>query len=247
MSDTFHALILKPMAYRDNETLVSFITEQGTRGSGIAKGTKRPTARWISSFEPLNLVTISLFGKENQSLKRITSCELISSPMLLGHLESNLVISCLADLFDRITHEGLEDPRLFRLLKTVTEGLKARPEEAASILAYAEFWVLYLLGWLPDPKTCGHCQGTAEPFTMLSDERGWLCRHCHPVGEGEGLPRGTKEYLNHLKSETPLSLQSQNLNSQIFPVIARVLRQRLLREMGSSPKSYEVLFRASGL
>ena len=247
MFDTFHALILKPLAYRDNETLVSFLTERGTRGSGIAKGTKRPTARWVSSFEPLNLVTMSLFGKEHQSLKRITSCELISSPMLLGHLESNLVISCLADLFDRVTDEGLEDPRLFRLLKTLTEGLKRRPEEAAMILAYGEFWILYLLGWLPDPKMCGHCQSLDEPFTGLSEERGWLCHRCYPVDPGEGLPPETKEYLNHLKSETPLSLQHENWPPETPVTISRILRQRLLREIGSSPKSYEVLFRASGL
>ncbi len=247
MYDTFHALILKPMVYRDNETLVSFITERGTRGSGIAKGTKRPTARWVSSFEPLNLVNISLFGKENQNLKRITSCELISSPMLLGHLESNLVVGCLADLFDRVTQEGLEDPRLFRLLKTVTDGLKSRPDEADLILAYAEFWVLFLLGWLPDPKTCGHCQGTNEPFTILSEEMGWLCQRCHPINKGEGLPNETKEYLNHLKLATPMSLQRQNLNSETFRTISRLLRQRLIGEMGVSPKCYDVLFRSSGL
>lgn len=37
MYDTFYALILKPMAYRDNETLVSFITERAREALGLRR------------------------------------------------------------------------------------------------------------------------------------------------------------------------------------------------------------------
>jgi DNA repair protein RecO len=140
---THDAIVLKPTPFEDGGLVVSFLTDQGERLTGLARGAKKPTAKWVAAFEPLSLVRAAFFGKEHSEIRRVTRCELQHSPLTLGHLECGLVIACLADLVDRIAREGMEDPRLFRLVCTCSKALSTQPDRALSILAYAEHWLLH--------------------------------------------------------------------------------------------------------
>jgi DNA repair protein RecO len=209
---------------------------------GLAKGAKKPTAKWVSSFEPLGLVRLGLFGKEHAEIRRITRCELQHSPLILGHLESNLVVACLADLFDRVAKEGVEDERLFRLLSACARAIKSNPDRALAVLAYAEHWLLHCLGLLPHPRTCGYCGNDTAALVMLSEDRGWRCAACTPVDPSEALPRGTREHLRLLRTasaeETP-----DPAGTDAARAVTNLLRARILRELGGRVGSYEVLHR----
>lgn len=241
MIRTHAAIVLRPTPFQEGGLVVSFLTEHGERLVGLAKGAKKPSAKWVSSFEPLSLVTVSFFGKEHVDLRRITRCELQHSPLILGHLESNLVVACLADLFDRIAREGMEDERLFRLLSACARSLKQTPDRAMAILAYAEHWLLHCLGLLPHPRLCGRCGREDTPLVLFSDDHGWCCSACTPVDEAEALPAGTKDYLRLLRTrsvdETPDPEESPAGHA-----MTQLLRARLLRELGAV-RSYDVLLR----
>jgi DNA repair protein RecO len=241
---TVSAIVLRPTPIQEGGLVVSFLTELGERKVGLAKGAKRPKAKWVSSFEPLGLVRVSFFGKEHSELKRITRCELQHSPLALGLLEPNLVIACLADLFDRIAKEGVEDERLFRLLSRCAEALKDHPDKAMAVLAYAEHWLLHCLGLLPHPRVCGRCGNDQAPLVLLSEEGGWRCAACTPTDPEEALPPGTREHLRNLRTvgagEAPLPDGSEAARA-----VTSLLRDRLLRELGGSLRSYDVLLRLS--
>lgn len=242
MIRTHAAIVLRPTPFQEGGLIVSFLTEHGERLVGLAKGAKKPAAKWVSSFEPLGLVRVSFFGKEQVEVRRITRCELQHSPLTLGHLESNLVVACLADLFDRIAREGVEDERLFRLLSACSRSIKARPDEAMAVLAYAEHWLLHCLGVLPHPRTCGYCGNDTAPLVMLSDDRGWRCAACTPVDPQEALPPGSREYLRLLRT-APAEEAPDPSSSEAARVITELLRSRLIRELGGKVGSYDVLHR----
>ena len=234
--------MLRPTSLPDGGAVVSFLTEHGERISGLAKGAKKPSAKWVAAFEPLGQVRVTFFGKEQSELKRITRCELAFSPITLGHLESSLVIACLADLFDRIAKEGMEDERLFRLLTACGRALKQTPDNALGVLAYAEHWLLHCLGLLPHPKACGRCGHETAALSLL-DERGWACEACTPMDPREGLPPGVREHLRKLRTlpagEAPVLAPDDAAQA----VVTALLRNRLMVELGGMPKSYEVLFK----
>jgi len=167
MIRTHTAIVLRPTPFQEGGLVVSFLTEHGERLVGLAKGAKKPSAKWVSSFEPLSLVVVSFFGKEHVELRRITRCELQHSPLILGHLESNLVVACLADLFDRLAKEGMEDERLFRLLSACSRALKRTPDRALAILAYAEHWLLHCLGLLRARRA----PGADRPHRLVGQHR----------------------------------------------------------------------------
>ena len=241
MIQTLTAIVLRPTPHQEGGAIVSFLTEHGERMVGLAKGAKKPSAKWVSAFEPLSLVKVGFFGKEHAELRRITRCELIHSPLTLGDLDSSLVAACLADLFDRVAREGMEDDRLFRLLSACGRALKARPERALNILAYAEHWLLHCLGLLPHPRTCGHCGNETAPLVLFTADQGWRCAACTPVDPSESLPPGTREHLRTLRICT--AEEAPDLEGEAARVVTQLLRHRLLDEMGGRLGSYDVLGR----
>nr|WP_320133548.1 DNA repair protein RecO [uncultured Holophaga sp.] len=242
MIRTLTAIVLRPTPFQEGEAVVSFLSEEGERLVGLAKGAKKPSAKWVSAFEPLGLVKVGFFGREQTAVKRVTRCELLHSPLTLGHLESNLVVACLADLFDRVAKEGIEDPRLFRLLSACGRALKAQPERAMGVLAYAEHWLLHCLGLLPHPRLCGRCGGAGAPLVLLTEEHGWRCSDCTPVDPIEALPPGCREHLRELRT-LPADECPDPQGSEAARAVTRLLRERLHRELGGRLRSYEVLER----
>ena len=242
MIRTHAAIVLRPTPFQEGGLIVSFLTEHGERLTGLAKGAKKPAAKWVSSFEPLGLVRVSFFGKEHVEVRRITRCELQHSPLTLGHLESNLVVACLADLFDRVAKEGVEDDRLFRLLSACGRAIKAEPDRALAVLAYAEHWLLHCLGLLPHARTCGYCGSEASPLVTLSDDHGWRCAACFPMDPAEALPLGAREHLRQLRIAAAEEAPDPG-GSDAASAITDLLRGRLLRELGGRVGSYEVLHR----
>jgi DNA repair protein RecO (recombination protein O) len=239
---TLDAIVLRPTPFQEGGLVVSFLTEHGERVTGVAKGAKKPTAKWVASFEPLSLVKLSLFGKEQSEVRRITRCDLQASALVLGHLEPSLVAACLADLFDRVAREGVEDPRLFRLLTACARALKAQPDRALGILAYAEHWLLHLMGLLPHPRLCGHCGREDAPLVLLSEE-GWRCAACTPVDPQEALPLGCREYLRRLRTASAEEAPLPDPVDEAQGAVTQLLRTRLLDELGGRLGSYEVLTR----
>ncbi len=236
------AIVLRPTPFEEGAAVVSFLDERGERLVGLAKGAKKPSSKWVSAFEPLALVSLGFFGKEQSTLRRITRCDLLHSPLSLGHLESSLVIACLADVFDRIAREGVEDDRLFRLLSSCAAELKRAPDRALAVLAYAEHWLLHCLGLLPHPRACGHCHREDTPLVLLSEDQGWRCSACTPVDPHEALPPGAREHLRALRTKG-VSEAPEPTDGPAARAVTHLLRDRLLKELGGQLKSYDVLFR----
>jgi DNA repair protein RecO len=240
---TLSAIVLKAVPFAEGGAVVSFLSEHGERLSGLAKGVKKPTAKWVAAFEPMGMVRVSFFGKEHTALKRVTACELTFSPLTLGHLESSLVMACLADLFDRVAREGVEDDRLFRLLSACGRALKADPDNAVGILAYAEHWLLHCMGLLPHPRVCGRCGNESAPLVLLSSDHGWCCASCTPVDSMESLPAGSRDYLRRLRTGGAEVAPRLDSADEAQLAITALLRSRLLQELGGGLKSYDVLWR----
>jgi DNA repair protein RecO len=241
---TCDAIVLKAVPFSEGGVVVSFLSEHGERLSGVAKGVKKPTAKWVAAFEPLGMVRVSFFGKEQTEAKRVTRCELRFTPLTLGHLESSLVIACLADLFDRVARAGVEDDRLYRLLSACGRALRAHPDNALGILAYAEHWLLHCMGLLPHPRTCGRCGNESAPLVLFSPEQGWCCSDCTPVDPAESLPAGTREHLRRLRTEGADSAPGVDPADEAQGAVTTLLRARLHQELGGGLKSYEVLWRS---
>lgn len=232
MINNHSAIIIKTIPFQEEGLIVSFITELGERLVGFAKAARRPSAKWVSNFELLSLVDLTILGKEQTDIKRITKCSLVSSPFVLGHLESNLIISCLADIFDRVVKEGVEDARLFRLLSACSRAITANPNKSMAILTYGEHWVLHCLGVLPHPKLCGYCGNDNKPLVEFNEEYGWRCSACTKVDTQFAFPLGVKEHLRLLRTCTAKDAPNP-YDSKAATIITNILRNKIKSELGN--------------
>ena len=55
-SQTTHAIVLRARPYGESDKIVSFLTEDFGKLSGIAKGALRSRRRFVNSLEPFSLV-----------------------------------------------------------------------------------------------------------------------------------------------------------------------------------------------
>ena len=150
----------------------------------------------------------------------------------------------LADLVDRGAREGVEDDRLYRLLSACGRALKADPDNALGILAYAEHWLLHCMGLLPHPRVCGRCGNDEAPLVLLSPEVGWCCAACTPTDPREALPPGSRDFLRQLRTLGAESAPRVDPDHEAQRVLTALLRARLLQELGGGLRSYEVLWKS---
>jgi recombinational DNA repair protein (RecF pathway) len=140
-----------------------------------------------------------------------------------------------------VAKEGVEDPRLFRLLSACARALKSDPDRALAVLAYGEHWLLHCLGLLPHPRLCGRCGGGEAPLVLLAEEHGWCCAACTPVDPKEAFPPGVREHLRLLRTASAAEAPDPD-GSPAAAAVTRLLRDRLRRELGE-PRSYGILER----
>ena len=69
---TLSAIVLRTTPWQEGGLVVSFLTEHGERAVGLARGAKKPSAKWVSGFEPLSLVRVAFFGREQAEMRRVT-------------------------------------------------------------------------------------------------------------------------------------------------------------------------------
>lgn len=240
MIRNYSAISLRSTPFQEGGgAVVSFLNEHGERLVGFAKAVKRPSSKWVANFEPLSLVNLSLFGKEYTEVQRVTRCDLVHSPLILGHLESNLVVACLADIFDRTAKTGVEDARLFRLLSVCAQAIKAKPDQAMAVLAYSEHWLLHCLGLLPHPRFCGCCGDDVKPLAQFAEEYGWRCTSCVTINAQVIFPAGIREHLRLLRTSSAGDAPDPECN-EASRVITKLLRRRLQSELGNI-QSYSVM------
>lgn len=80
------------------------------------------------------------------------------------------------------------------------------------------------------------------PLVLLSDDGGWRCAACTPADPAEALPPGVREHLRVLRTAAAAAAPDPQADDAARAVTT-LLRDRLLRELGGSLRSYDVLFR----
>src|SRR3989304_581303 len=72
------AVVLSSMDFGESDKIVTFYTISFGKLKGIAKGAKRSKKRFGINLEPFSLVTLHFFEKKEDSLVRVSACDLIN-------------------------------------------------------------------------------------------------------------------------------------------------------------------------
>lgn len=178
------AIVLRSRPYGESDKIVTFLTEDVGKLTGIGKGAKNSRRRFANCLDPFTRVRLHYQTRPGASLAFLERCDLLQSAGGLADPTKFAYGSYLLELIDQLTVEGQPARELFELLR---EGLDALRSGAAtpSFLRGFELHVLHHSGYDPQLATCDQCHRDvrAAPPVFLDPHRGGVvCGRCRTAG-----------------------------------------------------------------
>ena len=241
-------IVLKAKPYGESDKIVSFLTENHGKITGIAKGAKRSRQRFVNSLEPFSLVNLRFYERLHGSLVFIVSSDLLFSfPNLAAGLDKFSFASYLVEITDGLIGEREEDQGLFQHL---SNGLYYLNENDASLrfLTSFELKLLSLVGYQPLLDRCKCCAKERQDFPLSRwhfspKDGGILCERCSRSRK-ETLPLGATAVAVLIDLQAKYSLTAvrrslpSSVVSEIRSVVVRFIQFHMEKEIKSAPFLY---------
>ena len=243
---TSEALLLDVRDLAERDRIVTFLTRERGKKSGVARGARARHSRFAGQLQPLGKAQITWFEKPGRDLVRISAVDLIRPVhRLQADLEGILLGSYLADHMLEFAQEDESSELLFRLLDSTLEALLAGVDQDVAA-RYFECWVLRLGGIFPAPDACPRCARPLAARAVLPPHgETLLCPACARDGHTPGMIVGaeTLEFLRRIGHctlpQAGRPAPAGRTLRQVEELCARVRRHFLQREL----RSYEVIQR----
>jgi DNA repair protein RecO (recombination protein O) len=190
-----HAVILDHHPFKDRHLIVSALTRSHGVIRGVlrsARGGKVPLA---GSVQVLSRVTVEFFRKPSAELATIRRVDLLASSFpLASDLRRSAAAAVVAELL--LTFCPLDEPapRRFRLGVAALDALLAGVE-AGRVIAYVQFWILTLGGFMPPPEELDGDPTTEELAFFIA------CRRIPLEDLALELPLGAARRLDSMVRE----------------------------------------------
>ena len=238
------AIVLRTRPFGESDRIVSFLTENFGKITGIAKGAMRSRKRFANSLDAFALVNLRFQDCPRSDLVFIFAADLIVSyRQLTTSLECLSHAAYLVEITDGLVSEREESLAVYQHLR---DGLRNLAENGTSLrfLTSFELKLLRLVGYQPVLDNCKRCgKDPPDPgarhwhFSLI--DGGILCDAC-AVSRRETLPLGEKavEILTALQSETddlpsPFSLPL-SVVKEMRAVTLRFIQFHMVREIKSA-------------
>jgi DNA repair protein RecO (recombination protein O) len=197
---TSEALLLDVRDLAERDRIVTFLTRERGKKSGVARGARARHSRFAGQLQPLAKAQITWFEKPGRDLVRISAVELVRPVhRLQADLEGILLGSYLADHMLEFAQEDESSELLFRLLDSTLEALLAGVDQDVAA-RYFECWVLRLGGIFPAPDACPRCATPLAARAVLPPHGETLL--CPACARGSAAP-GLEDVQRGQRGERP--------------------------------------------
>jgi DNA repair protein RecO (recombination protein O) len=238
------AFILATYPLRERDRIVSFLTRDGGKKRGVARGSRGPRSAFAGALEPMTEVRMLYFEREGRELVSLDSADVIRSSFPLSKdLDRALLLSALAESLQTFVSDSDPAEPFYRLGRHALDALFAGGA-ADSVAAYFDVWILKLSGLFPSPAECVVCGAPLEPTgALLFDESrpGFLHADCRR-GEVFRLSAAARQTLRTILT-APLDPAARPPGLSEIATVARRARRHFL---GHELKSQRVLSDVGG-
>ncbi len=148
---------MRSRPYGESDKIVTFLSLDFGKLTGIAKGAKNSRRRFANCLDPLTVVRVHFRTRLGATLAFMESCDLLVPPSALAEPSKLAYGSYLLELVDQLTDEAHPVPEVFNLLKDALYELGEGPATAAFLRVF-ELQLLRHSGYDPQLTTCSRCQ-----------------------------------------------------------------------------------------
>ncbi len=222
------AIVLRGRLHGESDKIVTFLTKDYGKVTGIAKGAKRSQRRFVNVLEPFTHIQLRFRPSRpthSDELAFIFSCDLLQSFRGPSRdLQRFALASYCSELIDVMVTGQEAGHETYTLLLDSLHGLE-RPEPISpAFLPTFELLLLTYTGYAPHLSDCQQCgravEETAEPWVFSPGQGGLLCVRCHERG-GATLT---------LSSET-LRLLAASRHAALTELLAESASLRVAKEL----------------
>jgi DNA repair protein RecO (recombination protein O) len=180
------AFVLRTRPYGESDRIVTLMTEQHGKVTGIAKGAKNSRRRFAGTLEPFVRIVAVFQHRSTSDLVFLLRCELLGVwRAFTRDLDRFAAGSYLLELTDRMVLGREPGREVYRLLHDalalVDGGASIEP-----ILRAFELHLLAVTGYAPGLdhcRACGAVAGDAGLLYLTVERGGFVCRTCVRPGE----------------------------------------------------------------
>ena len=239
------AFVVRTRPHGESDRLVTLLTEEHGKVTGIAKGAKNSRRRFAGTLEPFVQVRAVFQVRPHTDLVFLQRCELVS-PLrgFTSDLARYAAGSYVLELADRMVLGRESSGDVYRLVRDTLQDMD-RDGASDAVLGAFELRLLAASGYEPSLGACRRCGRPADgtPSVYLIPERGgFLCRPCVPPGEivrpvSGGAARrlallATASFEEARRGEAPTAEMRAITEALLLPVTNGPLRSRAFLDLG---------------
>jgi len=184
-AQTSEAIILRTRPYGESDRIVTFLTDDAGKLTGIAKGAKNSRRRFANCLDPFTRVRVHFRTRAGANLVFIESCDLLRAPGSMTDPTKFAYGNYLIELVDQLTPEAHPVRELYDLL---AEGLDELEHGAATgaFLRVFELRLLQHAGYGPQLQSCARCDRpvlSVEHAFFAPLDGSIVCADCRTPGQ----------------------------------------------------------------
>lgn len=223
---TARAIVLRKTKLGESDLIVTLLAQDGSQVRAVAKGARKPSSPFAARLELYS--SVDLLCSEGRSLDIVKEARIASShERLRRDLEHAACAAPMAELLDRVTQEGLANPRLFALTEAALDALDGALAPQAPAVCGAD---------VPG----GADAGTVVPLSFC--EGGVVCPACRPSVEAQGVPAAAVAWCRALMGSTFAEIAELDVPPSASFAVLRFCQQWAHEHVGANLKSLNFLF-----
>ena len=239
-----HAIVLRTRAHGESDKIVTFLTQDWGKITGIAKGAKRSRRRFVNVLELFTHVALRFRPSRSDGLAFILSCDWLQtfrSPS--QDLQKFACASYMAELTDVMVAGREAGQEIYLLLLHSLSALEDRPILPALFVPAFELRLLIHVGYAPNMTDCQVCGTALTPddhaLAFSPSLSGLVCPQC-TAQAGATFRLSTETLMLFqvwLASEQPVFPFpdiSPRASQETRALVSRLLAQHLPRPLKSA-------------
>lgn len=244
------AIVLRKTKLGESDLIVTMLAEDGSQMRAVAKGARKPASSFAARLELYSVADALLArGRSLDIVKEVRLVE--SNERLRRDIEHASGAAPMAELLDRVTQMGLENPRLFALTRAALASLgRVEAAQVPAVCAAHLLKTLAFAGLRPSLDVCVGCgrdvpapAGSSEAHVPLSyQEGGVVCAACRPNVETVLVPASTLAWCRALLGSTFAEIEALEVDPSASFAVLRFCQQWVHEHVGSNLKSLNFLF-----
>lgn len=177
------AIILRKIAYKEGDWILTLLTEEGTRLTAFAPYARQSKKRFNGSIDLFNEVHVICKKSQGKEAFNLDSCELVHGMETIRQDLPKFAMACyLAELLLVFLQEGGQPmPQLFKTFKGYFDTLNGQNQFYPQSIPFMEYHLLEIFGYKPVLHHCVRCQkviDSSNQYYFCGIQGGVLCTEC---------------------------------------------------------------------